>query len=224
VAQNVASFLVARRKQAPKPSVLVMANVEAFFANEPVEVSPENATEPVLEETLQVIEGPTPTTSILGQPLGSNIQHILEDIELELEDSIGMGSNNLGRSAAERVVAKTPTQPLSPILEVGATSCAETTKRPRHLAPIKVDKALGSKRPRASEAYDSEAFDSKGSIEIRPSGANWTIGRQLARVGGDLKGNPFKAMVDLIPHEDMKMECDAFVRGMAENMLHFQYA
>ena len=57
-AKNVANILSARRKQAPKPSVPIIANVEAFLANELIEVSPMNAAGPVLEEPLQVIGGP----------------------------------------------------------------------------------------------------------------------------------------------------------------------
>ena len=73
----------------PKPSVPCMVNVEAFLANEPIEVSPVNVAEPLLEESLQVPKGPIPTASIL-QPLGSNIQHILTDIDFRSKDSVGM--------------------------------------------------------------------------------------------------------------------------------------
>jgi hypothetical protein len=30
--------------------------------------------------------------------------------------------------------------------------------------------------------------------------------RKLAKLGGDLKGNPFKAIVDLVDHEKLKMK------------------
>jgi hypothetical protein len=40
----------------------------------------------------------------LSQPLGSNIRHILEDIEMMLDDSVGLADDNMGASpkAAER--------------------------------------------------------------------------------------------------------------------------
>ena len=88
-AQNVANFLAARRKRMPKSSVPCMKNVEAFLANEPIQVSSVNVAEPLLEEQLQVPRGLIPTASIL-QPLGSNIQHILEDIDFGSKDSVGM--------------------------------------------------------------------------------------------------------------------------------------
>ena len=66
-----------------------VAKVEAFLANEPIEVSPVNTAGLVLEELLQVIGGPISELD-LDQPLGSNIQHILEDLNLESEDSVGM--------------------------------------------------------------------------------------------------------------------------------------
>jgi hypothetical protein len=48
---------------------------------------------------------------MLNHPLGSNIQHILEDIDLESEDSVGMADDNLGPSTV--VAAQTPQKPLS---------------------------------------------------------------------------------------------------------------
>ena len=60
-----------------------------------------NVDVPVLEEPLQVIGGPIPTGSILAQPLGSNIQHILEDLEFKSEDSVGMKGNNIGHPTAD---------------------------------------------------------------------------------------------------------------------------
>jgi hypothetical protein len=53
-AVNVASFLAARRKQIPSPSVPLVANVEAFLANEPVKAVPVNGVELTLKEPLQV--------------------------------------------------------------------------------------------------------------------------------------------------------------------------
>jgi hypothetical protein len=142
-AMNVASFLVARRKQIPPPSVPCMADVEAFLANEPVEAVLVNVAELNLEELIQVLGGRIP--SILNHLLGLNIQHILEDINMDSEESIKMADDNMGPSTA--VATKTPRKPLSPIPEVGATSRDLTPKRPRSLIPIGVDGASGSKRP-----------------------------------------------------------------------------
>jgi hypothetical protein len=140
---NVASFLVARRKQIPPPSVPRMADVEAFLANEPVEAVLVNVAELNLEEPIQVLGGPIP--SILNHLLGLNIQHILEDINMDLEESVKMADDNMGPSTA--AATKTPRKPLSPIPEVGATSRALTPKRPRSSTPVGVDGASGSKRP-----------------------------------------------------------------------------
>ena len=76
------------------------------------------------------------------------------------------------RPAANGVVAKTPTKPLSYFPEAGPTSHAETPNRPQSEAPIRVYKASASKRPRTSEASNSKASDSKRSVEIRPLKAN----------------------------------------------------
>ena len=38
-----------------------------------------------------------------------------------------------------------------------------------------------------------------------------------------MKGNPFKAVVDLIDHKKLQMKRDIFARGMVEEMLSFQF-
>jgi hypothetical protein len=126
-----------------------MADVEAFLASEPVEAVPVNAVELVAEEPMQASGGPIP--SILNQPLGSNIQHILEDLDMDSKEPVGMVDDNMGPSIV--VATKTPRKPLSLIPEVGASSRAPT--------PIGFDGASGSKRPRASKAFESES-----SVEI----------------------------------------------------------
>ena len=124
-----------------------------------------------------------------------------------------MADDNIGPSTT--IVVKTPRKPLSPILEVGATSRAPAPKRPQSPNPAGVDRLLGSKRPRASE------FES--SAEIQPEWAKWMFEGKLAKLGRDLKGNPFKAMVDLIDYEKLKMKHDVSAQGMAEEMLSFQF-
>ena len=91
---NMANFLANRRKQIPPPSVLPMAAIEAFLANKPVEVVPVNVIELVAEESIQAPTGPI--LSVLCHPLGSNIQHILEDIDMDSEESVGMRDNHMG--------------------------------------------------------------------------------------------------------------------------------
>ena len=194
VAVNMVNFIANRKKQAPPPSVPPIANVEAFLANEPVEAIPVNVAEPVVEEPIQAPSGLIP--SVLCHPLGSNIQHILEDIEMDLEESVGMGNNHMGPFNA--AVEKTPRRLLSLTPKAGASSRAPTPKRPRSLILDEADRAWRSKRPRAFEASESES-----STEIQPEGANWTVGGKLAELGGDLKGNPFKAIMDLTDHDKL---------------------
>jgi hypothetical protein len=95
-AKNVASFLATQRKQMPKPSVPCMADVEAFLANELFEASLVNAAKSVLAEPLQAPGGPIPTKLILGHLMGSNIQDILDNLDLESENSVGMRDDIIG--------------------------------------------------------------------------------------------------------------------------------
>jgi hypothetical protein len=137
---NVAYFLVAQRSQALPPSVPRAEEVAAFLANEPVLAVPMNV---VRHGPLQALGGPIP--SMLDHPLGSNIQHILEGIEVESEDSVGMTDDNLGPSTAAAM--PTPQQPLSTILEQEASSRAPTPKRPRSPTLNEGERASVSKRP-----------------------------------------------------------------------------
>jgi hypothetical protein len=82
----------------------------------------------------------------LGQPLGLNIQYILEDIEFDSEDSVGMKADNMEPTNAEEGAARAQPKPLSPIPEAGTASRALTPKS-----------ASRSKRPQASEASKSES-------------------------------------------------------------------
>jgi hypothetical protein len=69
-AVNVAGFLAAWRKKFAPSSVMRLAEVEAFIANEPVLAVPLNTTKLVEEEPLQAPEGSIP--SLLDHPLGLN--------------------------------------------------------------------------------------------------------------------------------------------------------
>ena len=111
-----------------------------------------NVVEPVAEEPIQAPNGPVP--SILCHPLGSNIQDILEDFDMDSEESVGMRDNHMGPSNA--AVEKTPRKNLSLIPETGASSRAPTPKRPQSLTFEEDDRVSRSKRPLASE----------GSVEI----------------------------------------------------------
>jgi hypothetical protein len=91
--------------------------VAAFLAIAPVLAVPVNVAG-LVEEPLRVPEGLIP--SMLDHPLGSNIQHILEDLEMGSKESVGMVDNNLGPSTV--AVAQTPRKPLSTIPETGASS------------------------------------------------------------------------------------------------------
>jgi hypothetical protein len=169
----------------------------------------------VEEGPLRVPEGSIP---ILSQPLGSNIQHILEEIDVISKDSVGMADDNMGISP--KVVVGTLRKTLSPIPETGNSSRAPTPKGPRSPTPAGVEKGIDSRRSQASEA--SKASGSKSTAEIQPEGANWTIGGRLAKLGGDFKGNPFKAVVDLVDHEGLQLKRDITLRGVAEEMLTMQ--
>ena len=203
----------------PKPPVPRMANVKTFLTNEPVEASLVNVAKLILVELLQAPRGPIPTESILGHPLGSNIQHILEDLDLKSEDLMGMGKGTatVRRPSIHVEVVKPQARPLSPIQEAGTTSRIATSKRPRSLTPVDANQASGLKRPHTTEASDSE-----NSVVVKPSEANQTIGGKLAKLKSDLKGNLFLAVVNLIDHDKLQMERDIFARGMAKEMMFFQ--
>jgi hypothetical protein len=208
-AAGVAGFLASRRLNAAPLSIPPLGEVEKFIANEPVLAVPVAVARMAEEEPLRVPEGSIP---VLSQPLGSNIRHILEEIEMMSDDSVGVAGDNMGTplKAAEGV----PGRALSPIPEVGNSSRAPTPARPRSPTPDE------SRRLNASEA--SRASSSEGTVEVKPEGANWTVGGRLAKLGGEFKGNPFKAVVDLVDHDGLQLKRDITLRGVAEEMLTAQ--
>jgi hypothetical protein len=79
------------RKTGPQPMIRPVATYEALLANEPI------AVKHLVKVLLHPI-GATPTIaipidSISPRPLGPNIQHMLEEIEMGLKDSVGGGLN-----------------------------------------------------------------------------------------------------------------------------------
>jgi hypothetical protein len=209
---DVAGFLASRRKKVVLPSVPPLAEVEKFIANEPVLAVPVVVAQMVEEEPLRAPEGSIP---ILNQPLGSNIRHILEEIDTMSEDSVGMADNNM--EISPKAVAGILRKTLSPIPETGNSSRAPTPKRPRSPTPAGVKKEIDSRRSQASKASDASGFVS--TAEIQPDGSNWTVGGRLAKLGGDFKGNPFKVVVDLVDHKGLQLKRDITLRGVAEEML-----
>jgi hypothetical protein len=142
----------------------------------------------------------------------------LEDIEMMSDDSVGLAGDNMGTSpkAADGVPGRT----LSPIPEVGNSLRAPTPMRPRSPTPKGVEKGTESRRSNTFEA--SEASSSESTVEVKPEGANWTVGRKLAKLGGDFKSNPFKAVVDLVDHDGLRLKRDITLCGVAEEMLTMQ--
>jgi hypothetical protein len=156
---DVAGFLAFRRKKAVLPPVPPLVEVEKFIANEPVLAVPVATAKMADEEPLRVPEGSIP---VLSQPLGLNIQHILEEIEMILDDSVGIAGDNMG--ASPKAVAGVLGRTLSPIPEAGNSSRTPTLKRPRSLTPARVEKEMESRRSKASEA--PEASSSESTVEI----------------------------------------------------------
>ena len=214
VAVNMANFLANRRRQVPPPSVPRMDAVETFLANEPVEAIPMTIVGPAVGEPIRAPDGPIP--SALGHPLGFNIQHILKEIDMESKESVGIIDHH--SSPSNVTVEKAPRKSMSPIPEVEASSRAATSKRSRDPIFDEADRASVSKRPQTFEASESES-----SAEIQLEWANWKIGGKLAKLGRDLKGNPFKAVLDLIDHDKLQMKRDISARGMAKEMLTLQF-
>jgi hypothetical protein len=208
-AAGVAGFLASRRLNAAPLSIPPLGEVEKFIANEPVLAVPMAVARMAEEEPLRVPEGSIP---MLSQPFGSNIRHILEEIEMMSDDSVGVAGDNMGTplKAAEGV----PGRALSPIPEVGNSSRAPTPARPRSPTPDE------SRRLDVSEA--SRASSSEGTVEVKPEGANWTVGGRLAKLGGEFRSNPFKAVVDLVDHDGLQLKRDITLRGVAEEMLTAQ--
>ena len=109
-----------------------------------------------------------------------------------------------------------PLSPLSPIPEGEAFSRMPTPDHTRGPTSPGVNRASRSKRPRTSETFGYESFD-----EVHIEKENWLVRGKLARHGGDLKGNPFEVVAELVDHDKLQMERDVSANGMVEGMLFF---
>jgi hypothetical protein len=107
---------------------------------------------------------------------------------------------------------------LPPIVEEEHRAQDPIATGPQILTPIRFQSLIPSGVGAASTA---EASSSSSTTLIRPSGVGWTIGGHLARFDGDLLGNPFQALVNLIPHESLSMKRNVSTRGMAKQMVFF---
>ena len=99
-----------------------MTKVESFLAYKLVKACPMIMAPFASKRPLQVPVDLIPPESILGHPLGSNIQDILEDFDLELDNSVGMEDENVGGPTTEVESVRPQPHPLSPVREVGTTS------------------------------------------------------------------------------------------------------
>lgn len=114
-----AGFMVVQRRTGLSPPVQPMAQIDAFIANKLVAATPINTT--------SLVSGVTPMTalsipSLSFQPLGSNIQDILDNIEVEEDylSSIGMECEKpVGEKATSQ--ASTPAQVPTPALALTPT-------------------------------------------------------------------------------------------------------
>jgi hypothetical protein len=84
-----AALLAAQRKTSPKLVIRLVVAYEALLSNEPIDVKP--LTEAPLPSTAAVLLIAIPVDSVSPRLSGLDIQHILEDIEMKLEDSVTGG-------------------------------------------------------------------------------------------------------------------------------------
>ena len=179
---------------------------EAFLINKPIVAKP--LTVAPLDP-----DGDAPATVIhieseSFKPLGSNIQHILDEIdqELELDSLVHMDCSKV-RVQTTTVEDEERPRVLSLVAEEEATSWASilaTVKR----APVVEASHGGSRQDKTSSSW--------GDSLVKPSSLEWTIGGPLARFGGELRAKPFQALMELIPQESLRGERDLSAQGMAE--------
>ena len=142
-----------------KPTVLRVFEVEAFLADEPVEACPVNMALPAPTRPLPMTTDPIPPELILGHPLGSNIQDILENFYLEPENSVGMEDENIGGPTAEAEGMRPQPKSLSSVQETGTASRTVTPRRrqsPTSMAGVV--RASGSRTLHFAEASDSKVL------------------------------------------------------------------
>jgi hypothetical protein len=142
---------------------------------------------------------------------------MLNDIDVESEDFVGMADDNMGPSplAATRV----PRKVLSPIPEAGKSSRAPTLKRPRSLTPAEVEKEIGSSRSRAFEAPEASGFES--TTEIQRRGQTGSSGGDWPSLAETSRATPLRRWW-ISSTTRLCLKRDITLRGVAEEMLTMQ--
>jgi hypothetical protein len=95
---------------------------------------------------------------------------------MDSEESIGMANDNMGPSIA--AAATTPEGLVSNSRGRGFFSSSNSQEASES------DSYWSQRGIRVEEASSFQASKSESSTEIRPEGANWTIGRKLAKLRG----------------------------------------
>jgi hypothetical protein len=109
-----AALLAAQRKIGLKLMIHPMATYEALLFDEPIIVKP--LAEVLLPPTSAIPFTAIPVDSMSPRLSSPNIQHVLEDIEMESKDSV-IGGPNQTKAHALAQEKETRPQPLSPIVE-----------------------------------------------------------------------------------------------------------
>jgi hypothetical protein len=154
-----------------KPVVKTMEEVKAFIANEPITVKPLDMAP--LGSVGATLGTAIPIKSTSFQPLGSNIQYILDDIKLEVDSKNSIRTEH--EKARRPVLEGTEPPSLSPVVEEEHMIQDPTPKGARFLTPIKSQILTTTKSqtpipPGVEAAPNTEASSSSSTTLIKPSG------------------------------------------------------
>ncbi|KAE8055989.1 hypothetical protein FH972_012792 [Carpinus fangiana] len=155
---------------------------------------------------------------------GSNIRHILEEIDPEMAEvekveekatqskaAFAHAVNNQDEGAETKPAKVQPS-------ELGTTRVASEKKDlldPKGKSPMIEDTTGPSMYAPAHASCASEDL-------LKPSSVRWFFGEPLTRFGGNLLVNPFSVLVDIVLYDQLTRDGDYSAQGMSEQMIFFQ--
>jgi hypothetical protein len=69
---------------------------------------------------------------------------------------------------------------------------------------------------------DQTNVTSTSNDRLKPSSVEWSVGELMMKFGGDMQENPFCALVDLNPHNQVDGASSHTTLNMTELMLYYQ--
>lgn len=184
-----------------------------------------------LVERLQIVAAIS--VELSSSASGSNIRYILEDIE-QIQEGSSETEVNVEKVDAENKVKAMAAKSKAALTRAKKNQAegVETQQAESKLnepasdkekQPDSMPKARTETMPRTTVPEDPTSVAFTSDNLVKPSTVDWSVRGFLATFGGSLLGNPFSALIDLVPHDQLTCDRDHSTQDMTEWMIYYQH-